>query len=399
MLAYILAIAIGLGSLALFLAAFFRPKLHRPDDFLWSGIGLFYALFLWLCSEQLRGGILLGQVAGVALVLTFGWQTLKLRLALANPEARAEIENFSLLAWIQNRLGGSSRKKQPSPLIPKTETASAPTATEQPVAEVTQTPAQATTQEIEEPIDEETVTPEPEIVSQESIEESATLEPETVSQEPLEPSKPTTPEPTPEAVEPKTVSTPIEEVVIKPKAPLKSKAETPTKSGFSLKKLFGLGKPKSAPKPSPSKPETITAALDLSEAESDEFEEAIAPQNSESATPVESSEATPTLVEAEIIKVETYVDDEKTETVVEAYQVTVEEATQSQDQEKPEVVAEAESLEEPVESEEMTAETERSPAEESSTANKKDVPEKPSSSDASNPAAENPNKAQNPPEI
>jgi hypothetical protein len=369
MLAYILAIAIGLGSLALFLAAFFRPKLHRPDDFLWSGIGLFYALFLWLCSEQLRGGILLGQVAGVALVLTFGWQTLKLRLALANPEARAEIENFSLLAWIQNRLGGSSRKKQPSSPIPKIEKAVAPNTTEQPVAEVTQTPAQATTQEIEEPI-EETVTPEPEIVSQESIEESAIP-----------------------------VSTPIEEITIKPKAPLKSKAETPTKSGFSLKKLFGLGKPKSAPKPSPSKPETITAALDLSEAESDEFEEAIAPQNSESATPVESSEATPTLVEAEIIKVETYVDDEKTETVVEAYQVTVEEATQSQDQEKPEVVPETESPEESVKSQEITSETEPSPAEESSTADKENVPEKPSSSHASNPATENPNKAQNPPEI
>ncbi|NJQ96858.1 MAG: hypothetical protein HC784_02455 [Hydrococcus sp. CSU_1_8] len=115
MLAYILAIAIGLSSLALFLAAFFRPKLHRQDDFLWSGVGLFYALILWLCSEQLRGGVLLSHVAGVALVLTFGWQTLKLRLALANPEARAEIENFSLLAWIQSRLGGSSHKKQPSP--------------------------------------------------------------------------------------------------------------------------------------------------------------------------------------------------------------------------------------------------------------------------------------------
>jgi Ycf66 protein N-terminus len=397
MLAYILAIAIGLSSLALFLAAFFRPKLHRQDDFLWSGIGLFYALFLWLCSEQIRGGILLGQVAGVALVLTFGWQTLKLRLALANPEARAEIENFSLLTWIQNRLGGSSRKKQPSPPIPKTEKAAVPTATEQPVAEVTQTPAQATTQEIEEPI-EETVTPEPEIVSQESIEKSATPEPKTLSQEPLEPSEPTTPEPTPEAVEPKTVSTPIEEITITSKAPLKSKAETPTKSGFSLKKLFGLGKPKSAPKPSPSKPETITAALDLSEAESDEFEEAIAPQNSESATPVESSEATPTLI-AEIIKVETYVDDEKTETVVEAYQVTVEEATQSQDQEKPEVVPETESPEESVKSQEIMSKTEPSPAEESSTADKEDVPEKPSSSDSSNPATENPNKAQNPPEI
>jgi Ycf66 protein N-terminus len=380
MLAYILAIAIGLGSLALFLAAFFRPKLHRQDDFLWSGIGLFYALILWLCAERLRGGVLLSHVAGVALVLTFGWQTLKLRLALANPEARAEIENFSILAWMQNRLGGASRKKQPLPTTPKTEKVVAPTTPEQPVEEVAQPPAQVATPETEEQT-EEPVTPTP--------------EPEAVFQETVKPSEPATPEPTVEEV-PKTVSTPIEEISIKSKPPLKNKPETPTKQGFSLKKMFGLGKPKSAPKPSPAKPETITAALDLSEAESDEFEEKIAPQDSESTTPVESPEASPSLVtEAEIIKVETYVDDEKTETVVEAYQVTVEEATPSQDAEKPEVVPEAESLKEPDKSEEITAEIEESPAEESPTVDKESASEKPSSLD---PATENQYKADRPPE-
>jgi Ycf66 protein N-terminus len=368
MLAYILAIAIGLSSLALFLAAFFRPKLHRQDDFLWSGIGLFYALILWLCAEQLRGGVLLSHVAGVALVLTFGWQTLKLRLALANPEARAEIENFSILAWMQNRLGSASRKKQPLTTTPKTEKVGAPPTTEQPVEEAIQPPAQVATQEAEEKL-EEAVTPEPEKVK---------------------PSEPATPKPTVEEV-PKTVSTPIEEISIKSKTPLESKPETPTKQGFSLKKMFGLGKTKPAPKPSPAKPETITAALDLSEAESDEFEEKIAPQNSASATPVESPEASSNLVaEAEIIKVETYVDDEKTETVVEAYQVTVEEATPSQDAEKPEVVPEAESLKEPDKSEEITAEIEASP-----TVDKESASEKSSSLDS---APENQDKANHPPE-
>lgn len=349
MLAYILAIAIGLSSLALFLAAFFRPKLHRQDDFLWSGIGLFYALILWLCSEQLRGAVLLGHVAGVVLVLTFGWQTLKLRLALANPEARAEIESFSLLVWMQSRLGSSIPKKQPSPPIPKTEKVAAPTATEQPVQEVAQTSPPVATQEIEE------------------IEKPETLEP------------------TAEAVEPKTVSTPIEEITVKPKTSLRSKPETPTKSGFSFNKLFGFGKSKSVPKPSPTKPETLTAALDLSdEAESDEFEEdaiasgdapsEIAPQNTAS------TEVTPMPTEAEIIKVEAYIEDEKTETVIEAERVTVDKATETL-----------------VNSEEITAEIEPSPADDSLAANKKDAPENTSSSEFSNPVKENQNQAENPP--
>jgi hypothetical protein len=133
MLALTLAIILGIASLALFLTAFFRPKLHRQDDFLWSGIGLFYALILWLCAEQLRGGVLLGQVAGVALVLTFGWQTLKLRWAVANPEAIAEIENFSLLTWVQSRLTGLLPKPKAVTPVSKLETVAPST----PVSEVT----------------------------------------------------------------------------------------------------------------------------------------------------------------------------------------------------------------------------------------------------------------------
>lgn len=82
MLAYILALAVGLGSLGIFLAAFFLPELHRKNDILWSGVGLFYALVLWVCAGRITGGVLLGQLASVALL---GWavsQTLSLRREL-----------------------------------------------------------------------------------------------------------------------------------------------------------------------------------------------------------------------------------------------------------------------------------------------------------------------------
>lgn len=79
MLTKILALAVGLGSLALYLVAFFFPEVHRKNDFIWSGVGLFYALILWFCAGRITGAVLLGQVASVALLGWFGWQTLTLR--------------------------------------------------------------------------------------------------------------------------------------------------------------------------------------------------------------------------------------------------------------------------------------------------------------------------------
>jgi hypothetical protein len=79
MLAYVLALAVGLGSLAIYLAAFFFPEIHRKNDFIWSGVGFFYALVLWVFARRITGGLLLGHVASVALL---GWsitQTLSLR--------------------------------------------------------------------------------------------------------------------------------------------------------------------------------------------------------------------------------------------------------------------------------------------------------------------------------
>lgn len=90
MLAHVLALAVGLGSFTLYMAAFFFPEVHRKHDFFWSGLGLFYALVLWACAGQMTGAVLLGQVASVALLGWLGWQTLVLRrvktpLALQTP--------------------------------------------------------------------------------------------------------------------------------------------------------------------------------------------------------------------------------------------------------------------------------------------------------------------------
>ncbi|MBD2021794.1 Ycf66 family protein, partial [Leptolyngbya sp. FACHB-36] len=76
MLAYLLALVVALGSFALYMAAFFFPEVHRKNDFIWSGVGLFYALVLWVCGERITGGVLLGQTASVALLGWLGWQTL-----------------------------------------------------------------------------------------------------------------------------------------------------------------------------------------------------------------------------------------------------------------------------------------------------------------------------------
>ncbi len=79
MLANLLAVVIGLGSLAFYLAAFILPEVHRRSDFFWSGVGMFYAVVLWYCARQIHGAVLLGQTASVGLLLWLGYQTLRLR--------------------------------------------------------------------------------------------------------------------------------------------------------------------------------------------------------------------------------------------------------------------------------------------------------------------------------
>lgn len=125
MLAYVLALAVGIGSLVIYLAAFFFPEVHRKNDFIWSGVGLFYALVLWVCAGRITGSLLLGQLAGVALL---GWsvgQTLSLRRQLTPRSAQTELPSatevkntvgekvaksslFSRISQIGKQVGGSA---------------------------------------------------------------------------------------------------------------------------------------------------------------------------------------------------------------------------------------------------------------------------------------------------
>ncbi len=91
MLAHVLALTVGLGSIALYIAAFFFPEIHRKNDFIWSGVGLFYALVLWIFAPRITGGLLLGHVASVALLGWFGWQTLSLRRQLTPTAQQTQI--------------------------------------------------------------------------------------------------------------------------------------------------------------------------------------------------------------------------------------------------------------------------------------------------------------------
>ncbi len=95
MLTFILALVVGLGSLALYLAAFFYPELHRKGDLVWSGVGLFYALVLWVCAERITGGVLLGQLASVSLIGWLGWQTLLARSGQTPSELRSTTGDLS----------------------------------------------------------------------------------------------------------------------------------------------------------------------------------------------------------------------------------------------------------------------------------------------------------------
>ncbi len=81
MLTYLLAFAIALASSGLYAMSFFLPAFKRERDLIWSGVGLFYALVLWICAGQVRGGLLLGQMASVALLGWLGWQAFESRWA------------------------------------------------------------------------------------------------------------------------------------------------------------------------------------------------------------------------------------------------------------------------------------------------------------------------------
>ncbi|MBE9170962.1 hypothetical protein IQ238_26760 [Pleurocapsales cyanobacterium LEGE 06147] len=217
MLAYILAIAIGSSSLVLFMTAFVQPEIHRKDDFFWSGMGLFYALVLWFCANRLTGGVLLGQVAAVALILSYNWQNLQLRKAIAHPEKQIALESFSITQVIQNFFGGLiSRFRKPKTKV-GVETAT--TTPSEAVLETEEPSLEAETQEterdreeiieaqIESPITETSESSSP-ALSETEVTDTSTIEPE--------------------------------------QADLSQKPESQKRS-FSLKNLFSFGKKKSSP--------------------------------------------------------------------------------------------------------------------------------------------------------
>ena len=138
-MAYILALAIGMGSLALYTAAFFFPEVYRKGDFFWSGVGMFYALILWFCAGRITGAVLLGQLAVVAIVLWFGWQILMLRRSLTPVAEQTQIKG-DLKEQLKGGLSGlpqlvktGFKKGEQSSVVPPT----TPDATgEQPESEI-----------------------------------------------------------------------------------------------------------------------------------------------------------------------------------------------------------------------------------------------------------------------
>ena len=122
MLAYFLATIMAIISLTLYLNAFIRPKFHRQDDFLWSGLGLFYSLTLWICAGRITGAVLLGQFAVTFIAIAFIWENRQLRKVItANADSNQVLEGFSVLSLMLTSLSKLSEltKKKP-PIINKT---------------------------------------------------------------------------------------------------------------------------------------------------------------------------------------------------------------------------------------------------------------------------------------
>ena len=111
MLAYILAVVVGLGSFSIYVAAFFFHEVHRKSDFWWSGVGLFYALILWTCAGRITGAVLLGQMASVSLLGWFGWQTLNLRRQVTPVAEQTKIPSKESTGKSFPKVGGKAKEE------------------------------------------------------------------------------------------------------------------------------------------------------------------------------------------------------------------------------------------------------------------------------------------------
>ncbi len=319
MLAYILAIAVGLASLSLYLSAFFLPELHRKDDFLWSGVGLFYALVLWVCAGRITGGVLLGQSASVTLVLCFGWQTLRLRRAIANPDETTDIRGFSFLVWLQNRF----QKSSPSPVV---ETPAETETTEEVISE-SETPAETETTE---EVISESETPAETETTEEVISESETPAETETTEEVISESETSAETETTEDETEVTSEVELEEETSELSTTSRDTETSETeKQGFSFKSIFGRGKSQS--QPTPEVPET-----DLEESNWDDDDDEVSEMIEEteeiaSETVAETSETkeeestankTPEVVEnleEYVAEFEPYMADDDAETLIEDY--------------------------------------------------------------------------------
>ncbi|WP_330202593.1 Ycf66 family protein [Cyanobacterium sp. Dongsha4] len=177
MLAYFLAILVAITSLSLYINAFIRPKIHRKDDFLWSGLGLFYALVLWICAGRITGAVLLGQCAGVAVAIAFIWENTKLRQAqTAESQSNQALEGFSVLTFIAQLLAKVSQlgKKKSVVTTSQPEKPSETLTTPSEEKEETATPVASTTKEetpVKNPPTETEIKPYREEVIKDTIEE------------------------------------------------------------------------------------------------------------------------------------------------------------------------------------------------------------------------------------
>ncbi|MEL0589251.1 MAG: Ycf66 family protein [Planktothrix rubescens PR222] len=221
MLAYILAIAVGLASFGLYMAAFFFPEVHRKSDFVWSGVGLFYGLILWACAGRITGAVLLGQVASVSLLIWFGWEVLTLRRT-----ATPATEKTPIPAKVKKRVNGLIGVQ--SPVIfpePVRDIVTTPEPVFEKNSVVAQTPVE--TQKQPEP---EVISPSPEIV------EELPLPP--ITEEQNLPEVEETP-----SVTPLTSDTPIETPKVKadkpPVTPKVKTAKTTSKTQKSIPALAG----------------------------------------------------------------------------------------------------------------------------------------------------------------
>jgi hypothetical protein len=96
MLTYLLIWTVALGSIAIYAASYIFPELYRKNDLLWAGIGLFYALILWVYAGRFNGGLLLGQTAGVSMFVWLGWQAMVQRRELTPVDQRTPVPD-----WLQ----------------------------------------------------------------------------------------------------------------------------------------------------------------------------------------------------------------------------------------------------------------------------------------------------------